>query len=106
MIYRAIVFDFNGVLLWDADLQVKSWQALARELRGYETTEEELATHMHGRPKCRRAELPGGSQSCRPRAARSDSTQGVALSAVCCWRTQANLSSRRVRMSLLRRWCW
>ena len=50
MIYRAIVFDFNGVLLWDADLQVKSWQALARELRGYDMTEEELATHMHGRP--------------------------------------------------------
>ena len=50
MRYRGIVFDFNGVLLWDADLQVKSWQALARELRGYEMTEEELATHMHGRP--------------------------------------------------------
>jgi len=50
MRYRAIVFDFNGVLLWDADLQVKSWQAFARELRGYEMTEEELAKHMHGRP--------------------------------------------------------
>ena len=50
MRYRAIVFDFNGVLLWDADLQVKSWQDLARALRGYEMTEEELATHMHGRP--------------------------------------------------------
>jgi len=50
MTYRAIVFDFNGVLLWDADLQAKSWQALARELRGHEMTEEELATHMHGRP--------------------------------------------------------
>ena len=50
MLYRAIVFDFNGVLLWDADLQVRSWQALARELRGHEMTEEELATHMHGRP--------------------------------------------------------
>jgi HAD superfamily hydrolase (TIGR01509 family) len=50
MIYRAIVFDFNGVLLWDADFQVKSWQVLARELRGHGMTEEELATHMHGRP--------------------------------------------------------
>jgi len=50
MTYRAIVFDFNGVLLWDADLQAKSWQALARELRGYEMNEEELATRMHGRP--------------------------------------------------------
>jgi len=62
MIYRAIVFDFNGVLLWDADLQVKSWQALARELRGYEMNEEELATRIHGRPNAdvldRRVLLP------------------------------------------------
>jgi len=50
MRYRGIVFDFNGVLLWDSDLQVKSWQALARELRGNEMTEEELVTHMHGWP--------------------------------------------------------
>ena len=50
MQYRGIIFDFNGVLLWDADLQVQSWQALARDLRGREMTEEELARHMHGRP--------------------------------------------------------
>jgi beta-phosphoglucomutase-like phosphatase (HAD superfamily) len=47
---RGIVFDFNGVLFWDADLQVKSWQVIARNLRGREMTEDELVMHMHGRP--------------------------------------------------------
>ncbi len=50
MKYEGIVFDFNGVLFWDADLQVKSWQAVAKSLRGHEMTDDELTTHMHGRP--------------------------------------------------------
>jgi HAD superfamily hydrolase (TIGR01509 family) len=50
MRYRGIVFDFNGVLFWDADLQIRSWQAIAKNLRGREMTHDELATHMHGRP--------------------------------------------------------
>jgi beta-phosphoglucomutase-like phosphatase (HAD superfamily) len=50
MRYRGIIFDFNGVLFWDADLQVRSWQVIARNLRGHEMTDDELATHMHGRP--------------------------------------------------------
>src|SRR4029077_19661446 len=48
--YRGIVFDFNGVLFCDADLQVKSWQVIAKNLRGQEMTDDELTTHMHGRP--------------------------------------------------------
>jgi len=31
MRYSGIVFDFNGVLFCDADLQVKSWQVIAKE---------------------------------------------------------------------------
>src|SRR5260370_25757138 len=50
MRYKGIVFDFNGVLFWDADLQVKSWQVIAKDLRGHEMTDDELDTHMHGRP--------------------------------------------------------
>jgi beta-phosphoglucomutase-like phosphatase (HAD superfamily) len=50
MTHRGIIFDFNGVLFQDADLQEKAWQAVARDLRSREMTEEELATHMHGRP--------------------------------------------------------
>jgi len=50
MRYKGIVFDFNGALFWDADLQVKSWQVIAKDLRGHEMTDDELVTHMHGRP--------------------------------------------------------
>jgi HAD superfamily hydrolase (TIGR01509 family) len=50
MRYRGIVFDFNGVLFFDADLQIKSWQVIARELRGREMTDDELTRQMHGRP--------------------------------------------------------
>src|SRR6202035_14168 len=50
MRYQGIAFDFNGVLFWDADLQVKSWQGIAKNLRGQEMTVDEHATHMRGRP--------------------------------------------------------
>ncbi len=50
MNYKAIIFDFNGVLFFDADLQAQSWQGVAKQLRGTEMTADELDTHMHGRP--------------------------------------------------------
>jgi beta-phosphoglucomutase-like phosphatase (HAD superfamily) len=50
MSYKAIIFDFNGVLFFDADLQAQSWQGAARSLRGYEMSPDELDSHMHGRP--------------------------------------------------------
>lgn len=49
MRYRGIIFDFNGVLFSDGDLQEKSWQVVAEKLRGREMTGEEFALHMHGR---------------------------------------------------------
>jgi beta-phosphoglucomutase len=47
---RGIVFDFNGVLLFDAAAQTASWQGMAKNLRGHEMTDEEFTIHMHGRP--------------------------------------------------------
>jgi len=47
--YRGIIFDFNGVLFSDGDLQEKSWQVMAGKLRGREMTAEEFDLHMHGR---------------------------------------------------------
>ncbi len=49
MRYQGIIFDFNGVLFFDSDLQEKSWQVVARQLRGREMSGEEFAWHMHGR---------------------------------------------------------
>jgi beta-phosphoglucomutase len=49
MLFKGIIFDFNGVLLWDEPLQVQVWNALAMQIRGRAFSEEELATHLHGR---------------------------------------------------------
>ena len=46
---QGIIFDFNGVLFSDSDLQEEAWQVIARRLRGREMTAEEFALHMHGR---------------------------------------------------------
>jgi len=47
--YQGIIFDFNGVLFSDSDLQEEAWQVIAHRLRGREMTAEEFALHMHGR---------------------------------------------------------
>ncbi|MEC5387287.1 HAD family phosphatase [Uliginosibacterium sp. H3] len=49
MTFKGIIFDFNGVLLWDAHLHELAWQRFARELRGTEFTPEEFLAHVHGR---------------------------------------------------------
>jgi beta-phosphoglucomutase-like phosphatase (HAD superfamily) len=46
---KAIVFDFNGTLFFDADLQEEAWRRFFRENAGREVTYEELQEHMHGR---------------------------------------------------------
>lgn len=48
--FKGIIFDFNGVLLWDAPLHVRAWQEIARRLRGTDLTETEFSEHVHGRP--------------------------------------------------------
>ncbi|HEX9935392.1 MAG TPA: HAD family phosphatase [bacterium] len=49
VLFKGIVFDFNGVLCWDGHYQIEAWQQSARILRGSEFTDHELETHMHGR---------------------------------------------------------
>ncbi len=47
--YRGVIFDFNGVLCWDTDWQVESWQGIAKSLRGRELTAEEFEREVRGR---------------------------------------------------------
>lgn len=47
--YSGIIFDFNGVLLWDSPLHVQAWQATAMRLRGTELSDEEFSINVHGR---------------------------------------------------------
>jgi HAD superfamily hydrolase (TIGR01509 family) len=49
MKFKAIIFDFNGVLWWDGRLQEASWQTFAVQLRGRPFTDEEMAVQVHGR---------------------------------------------------------
>lgn len=49
MKFKAIIFDFNGVLWWDGRLQEASWQTFAVQLRGRPFTDEEMALQVHGR---------------------------------------------------------
>jgi len=46
---EAVIFDFNGVLWWDGNLQDKAWKAYSKKLRGWPLTDEEMAVHVHGR---------------------------------------------------------
>ncbi|MBN1486142.1 MAG: HAD family phosphatase [Anaerolineae bacterium] len=47
--FKGFIFDFNGVLLWDKELQEQSWKDFSEKIRGNPMTGEELAIHMHGR---------------------------------------------------------
>jgi len=49
MKFSALIFDFNGVLWWDTEIQENAWQKTAKLLRGEEFSLEELELHLHGR---------------------------------------------------------
>ena len=53
MKYAGIIFDFNGVLLWDSHLHEKAWKEMSLLLRDTLFTSEEILTYVHGRTnKC------------------------------------------------------
>ena len=45
----AVIFDFNGVLLWDGHLQDRAWGEFSAQLRGDPLSSEEMAMQVHGR---------------------------------------------------------
>jgi beta-phosphoglucomutase len=46
---KGLIFDFNGVLFWDDQLQRDSWRAFAAQLRKQPLTDFEIDIHVHGR---------------------------------------------------------
>ncbi len=48
--FKAVLFDFNGTLFFDNPKHILAWSKMAKEIRGYEITEEELHEHMNGVP--------------------------------------------------------
>ena len=47
--FEGVVFDFNGVLLFDSKLQEDSWMAFSEIVRGKAFTKEEISMHVNGR---------------------------------------------------------
>jgi len=46
---KGVIFDFNGVLWWDSELQERAWKEFAAKLRGRPLSEEEMSLYVHGR---------------------------------------------------------
>jgi beta-phosphoglucomutase len=47
--FKGLIFDFNGVLLWDDHIQRDSWRAFASQLCRRSLTDDEIDIHIHGR---------------------------------------------------------
>jgi HAD superfamily hydrolase (TIGR01509 family) len=47
--FKGLIFDFNGVLLWDNELHEAAWHIYSARLRGYPLALEEMHAHVHGR---------------------------------------------------------
>lgn len=46
---KGIIFDFNGVLLWDTPLHDAAWKQVSARLRGWELSGQEMIEKVHGR---------------------------------------------------------
>lgn len=47
--FDGVIFDFNGVLLWDNHLHEEAWRRFSAQLRGMPMTDEEMRREVHGR---------------------------------------------------------
>lgn len=47
--YAGVIFDFNGVLLWDSHLQERAWYEFSKSFRGKPFSGEEMSHIVHGR---------------------------------------------------------
>lgn len=48
--FKGLIFDFNGVLLWDTHLHDESWREFSEKLRGHPLTHDEQVERVHGQP--------------------------------------------------------
>lgn len=49
MQHPGVIFDFNGVLVFDSPLHHAAWREFSRRIRGAEVSDRELAEHIMGR---------------------------------------------------------
>ena len=46
---KGIIFDFNGTLFWDSEIQENAWKTFGTKLSGRNITDQEFTTYFHGR---------------------------------------------------------
>lgn len=46
---KGIIFDFNGTLFWDSEIQENAWKTFGKQLIGRDITDDEFNTYFHGR---------------------------------------------------------
>lgn len=46
---KGLIFDFNGVLLWDSHLHEKAWAEVSQMFRGSPFSAEEMLVRVHGK---------------------------------------------------------
>ena len=44
---KGILFDFNGTMLFDSELQEKAWEDFLRSKLNKDISNEEIAEHIH-----------------------------------------------------------
>lgn len=49
MLYKGIIFDFNGTLFWDSEKHLEAWREFSKKVRPYPFTDEEMRDYMFGR---------------------------------------------------------
>ena len=61
MKFEGLIFDFNGVLLWDTHLQETAWKQFSEKIRGTPFSSDEIAIQVHGRTNQHTLEYLTGS---------------------------------------------
>jgi beta-phosphoglucomutase-like phosphatase (HAD superfamily) len=81
--FAAVIFDFNGVLLWDNALQDASWRAFSTRVRGTPLSAGEMARHVHGRNNRYTLEYLAGAPLSRAESARLSEEKEQTYRAMC-----------------------
>ena len=83
MIYQGIIFDFNGVLWWDGDLQEQAWRDFARGHFGISLTNKMMAREVHGRNNRHTLEFLAGTSLTDQRVAQLSDQKEAYYQALC-----------------------
>lgn len=46
---RAVIFDFNGTMVFDSPYHDLAWKVFSKQIRGYAMDDEEIKTNVHGK---------------------------------------------------------